>query len=98
MSSIYLVGQSVKQTLFINIEALPLRGGSVKHFMEFRKLHRKFEKQVLEKNKQVSTETGPTSITASMEDADLNIFMAAGWIKDDSIQDITEEQLKEWIR
>lgn len=93
MSDICIEGKSVKQTIITNVEAPRLRGVSVKHFIEFCKLQELPEKQILEKSIQTDSEITAPSIKASVEDADLETFIAAGWIRANNIEGITEEQL-----
>lgn len=53
-----------------------------------------YERQLAEKNKERSTNNTRLSFRASIEDIDLQIFIAAVWIDADSIAKITEAQIR----
>lgn len=89
---------TVKQTIVANIEAPRLRGVSTKHFTQFYRLRQLYEKQIEEKNKEPGTSVNAVSYRASIDDADLKIFVAAKWIDVDDISKITEDQLKECVK
>lgn len=53
-----------------------------------------YEKQIEEKSRQLKEDIIPTSYRASIEDDDLEIFLAAEWIETSSIDEITERQVQ----
>lgn len=71
MSDVRMEVKSVKQTIITDVEAPSLRGVSVKYFIEFRKLHELYEKQIIEKSRQTDSEITAISIKASVGIADL---------------------------
>lgn len=88
---------SVKQTIVAHVEAPRLNGVSVKDFSKFQRLRELYEKQVAEKNREPGVSITPTSLKASIDDADLRIFVTAKWVTAEDISSITEEQLRECI-
>lgn len=90
-------GTTVRQTIVSSIEAPKLRGVSTKHFIEFRKNRELYEKQINEKNQEPGTRVPLISYKSSIENADLNIFIAAGWVSAATIDHITELQIRQCI-
>ena len=88
----------VRQTIVTNLEAPHLTGVSIKHFTAFQKKRELYEKQVDEKNREPGVKITPTSYRASIDDSHLRMFMTAHWIKADSIQEISEYQIRDCIK
>lgn len=88
---------TVRETVISCLEAPRLKGVSTRQFIEFKRLRDLYEKQVEEKSRNLKEDIVPTSLRASIEDDDLNIFIAAGWIDAESIDTITERQILQCI-
>lgn len=70
---------------------------SIKQFIEFKRLRNLYEKRVLEKARHLKEDIIPTSLRALIEDDDLIICIAAGWINATSLEKITEKQIEECV-
>lgn len=88
---------TARETVISCVEAPRLKGVSIRQFIEFRRLRDLYEKQVLEKRRHIKEDIIPTFLRASIEDDDLRICIAAGWIDASSIEQITEEQIRQCI-
>lgn len=64
-----------------------------KNFIEFIGPRSLYEKQIREKNKERGTNLIPVSPKASMDDTDLCIYLAAGWIEASSIEKILKTRI-----
>lgn len=89
---------TVRQTIVTNLEAPRLQGVATKHFTAFLKKRELYEKQVEEKNREPGVKITATSYRASIDDSYLRIFLTAEWIKAESLDKITEEQIKDCIK
>lgn len=83
------------ETVINYLEAPSVRGISTKHFIEFKRLRELYKSQVEEKSRQLNKEIVPTSYRALMKDEDLKTFFAAAWIEANSIEEISERQIKQ---
>lgn len=88
---------TIKETVIRCVEAPRLKGVSTRNFIEFKRLRELYEKQIEEKGTQLQGDIIPTSYRACIEDVDLEIFLAAGWIKAPSIDQLTEAQIRQCI-
>lgn len=88
---------TICQTIITNIEAPKLTGASTQNFVEFKRKRELYEKQVQKRNKEPNNQVVPFSLRASIDDADLRIFIAAGWITAQTIDSITEQQLMDCV-
>lgn len=91
------VDATVRETVINCIEAPRLKGLSTGEFIEFKKLRDLYEKQIEEKSRHRKEEIFATSYKASIEDDDLEIFIAAGWIEASSVDEIAERQIVQCI-
>lgn len=69
---------------------------STKYFSEFNKKRDIYEKQISENNKDPSTNIPLASYKTSIENADLRLFTAGGWINSTSIENLTELDLRQF--
>lgn len=97
MSNVTSNGKKIRQTIIYAVEAPRLRGVWTKHFIEFRKARELYEKIIAEKNKEPGTSIPFTSYKESIEDTDLHLFVAAGWVETNYLEAITEFQIKQCI-
>ncbi|CAN8062119.1 unnamed protein product [Agarophyton chilense] len=89
---------NARQTLVTNFEASRLHGVATEHFTSFKRQSDLYEKQITEKKCDPGVDVTPTSYKASIDDSLTSIFITAGWIKAESMEDVREEHLKECAR
>ncbi|CDF33359.1 unnamed protein product [Chondrus crispus] len=89
---------TVRQTIITNLEAPRLEGVATKYFTAFLKKRDLYEKQLAEKNREPGVHITPTSYRASIDDSYLRIFLTAKWIKAESLEAISEEQIRECVK
>lgn len=83
-------GRTVKKTISRYIKASRQKGISTDHLIEFKCLRELYEKELEQKKIHVEDEIKETSYRASIENEDLNIFTAAGWMECSSTDKLTE--------
>lgn len=88
---------TVEETALNCIGTLILKGDATHHFIELKQLLEVYEKQIEKKRRQLRKTIVPTSFKASIENGDLEIFIAAEWIEAYSINEVTEQQVQECI-
>lgn len=71
----------MRQTIKTSVDASRLRRVLTRNFIDFTRIRKLHEELEQEKYKEPGTQVAPTSIKASMDDADLQIFIATGWVK-----------------
>lgn len=98
MANIAKSSTNVRQTIISSVEAPRLRGVSTNHFIDFKKRREIYEMQIVEKNTDPATNIPLVSYKVSIENADLRLFIAAGWIQAPSIENITEMQIRKCIQ
>ena len=89
---------TVRQTIVASLEAPRLKGTTTKHFNLFTRERDLYEKKLAEKNREPGVNVPATTFKASIEDNMLRLFLAFGWIDQNDIADVTEDELKECIR
>lgn len=87
----------VRETAFSCVEAPVLKGVSIHQSVEFKRLRNLYEKHVDEKGKGLKEDIILASLWASIEEDDLNISIAAGWINAASLNKIAEKQIYQCI-
>lgn len=68
----------VMQTIISNVKVPNVTKASRKAFIELKRKTDDYEKQLAEKNKETETNVTHLSLRASMEDIDIQVFIAAG--------------------
>lgn len=89
---------AAKETFISCVEAPNLKGVSTQHFIEFNRRRDLYEKQLKEKDVYFGERRDATSYKASIENEDLKVFFAAGWIEGFLIIELTESQIKICIK
>lgn len=84
---------TVGQTIIRNAEAPKLTGVSTKSFTKIKRKQEDYEKQLPEKNRDSNTDMALLSLKASTDDINLQMFIAAGWTKLESIAEINEVEI-----
>lgn len=79
------------------VEAPRLNEIATSQFIESKCLRTLYKKQVREKSKQLKENPIHTSYRASIEDGDLMIVVAAGWVDSASIDELTETQIQQCL-
>lgn len=87
----------MKQTFIYDVEGTKPTGVLTIDFIEFKGNGEDYKKQLAEKNKELTTNVTPLSLRASIEDRNLQIFIAVGCIEAETIAEITKVQIKDNI-
>ena len=74
-----------------------MKGVTTSDFVAFKRLREIYESDVAEKNKEDGIKVTPTSYKMSIDRRFLRTFIAGEWIKAESVDKVTEEQLKSCI-
>ena len=88
---------TVRQNIVETLEAPRLTGITTEAFVKFKQNRAIYERRVQEKNNQDGVEVQLTSYRSSVEEPILALMLRAKWIEADSIEFITEDQLKACI-
>lgn len=88
---------TVTEAVITCLEASRFKGIFVKDFIEFKRYVEIYENQLKEKGQQLKEDIGPTSHKETIEDDGLHIFISAGWIEGNSIDEITGRQLQQCV-
>ena len=88
------VAGTVRQTIVETLEAPRLTGITTADFVQFKQRREVYERRVSEKNSQEGFDVPLTSYSSSVEEPILALMIRASWIKAESVNSITEEQLK----
>ncbi|CAN8067529.1 unnamed protein product [Agarophyton chilense] len=89
---------TVRQTIITILEAPRMCGVATKDVIVFKRQRDLYDKQIAEKNDEPGGEVTPTSYRESIDYYLLSIFISAEWIKAESMEDITEEQVQNCVR
>lgn len=87
----------MSQTIVTNLEAPRLEGISVSDFNKFLRLRRLYEKKIKEKSREPVVSVTAVSYKASIDYKYLEMMIAAEWIKADTSEKITEQQLQDCV-
>lgn len=88
---------TVRQTILEAIEAPRLKGINTSDFVEFSEKRAIYERLVSEKNEENGSVAPITSYRNSIDDCYLDAFMWADWVPVSSIEEITEDHLRQCI-
>lgn len=88
---------TIRETVISSVETLRLKGVSIQQFINFKKPRDLYEKQIEESSRYLKEEVIATSLRVSMENENLKIFIAAGWIEAPSLDEVTERQIEHCI-
>lgn len=89
----YSNGGSIRQTIAFSIQAPGFQAVSIKRVVNFKIHHEFYKKHIKRKNRELNSNVHIVSYKASIVDADLHLFIGAGWIEASSIENITEEKI-----
>lgn len=92
------MASTVKQTIVAHLEAPRLQGTTTKDFTKFVRERELYEKQVAEKNLSPDVSINAVTYKASIDDSILRMFMTFGWIPADTVDEISEQSLKDCIQ
>ena len=88
---------TVKQTIVETIEAPRLENFEVPELVIFKEKRLVYERRVAQKNEDRSVNIPLTTYRDSVSENVLRMFVTAKWIQADSVQEMTEEQLRDCI-
>eukprot|EP00171_Calliarthron_tuberculosum_P023513 IDg23513t1 len=89
--------QTRKQTVVETLEAPMLTGVSLRDFIEFKRKRDKYEREISEKNKEEGVEITLASYLTSVDRPVLELMWLRKYIERDSLDEITEDDVKECI-
>lgn len=89
---------TVKQTIISNVETPWLKAIHRRDFTEFERSRVLYEKQVYEKNKKPNTSIVTIFLESSIEDTDMQIFIAVEWVGATSINKFAEQQIGNCVK
>lgn len=87
----------VKETVISCVEAPRLKGISTRHFIEFMRLIKLYEKQIEVKWKHLKEDIIPMSHRALIKDDDLKNFIAVEWVQCSSMDELSKMQIKQCV-
>ena len=87
----------IRQTIIHTLEAPMLQGISLQHFVDFKRKRDLYELRVEEKNREDGVQITPTSNRSSMDTILLRTLWRAKYIFADSVEDITEKDIRKCV-